>query len=415
MDGSVYFWIVIGIYVGHFGLHLVTEVLNVSKISPDLPTEFDSYFDTEKYKTSQQYLKENTRLSLFEASLSMVVLLPFIVLGGFNWVDLWVRQFDVGPIVTGLIFFGVLGFLGRLMSLPFTVYHTFGIEKKYGFNKTTIKTFVLDRVKGFILLLILGVPVASLILWFFGRGDDLAWVWCWLFLTAFQLVMSIIAPVLIMPIFNKFDSLEDGELRQGIESYAKGQDFDLSGVFRMDGSKRSTKSNAFFTGIGRFRRIVLFDTLIENHTAGEVVAVIAHEMGHYKKKHIYKSMFMSFLSSGFMLFVLSLFIENPGLFAAFKMETLSVYASFVFFSFLYTPIDLVTGVASNIFSRKHEFEADEYAVTTGNDSTDMVNALKKLSVDNLSNLKPHPLKVFLEYSHPPVLKRIHAIESLSSK
>jgi len=412
---TIYLALVLGFYIGGFLLRLLIDLLNLSHVSPVLPTAFKDVFDDAKYRKSQKYLKENTRFSLIDETFSVVVMLPFILLGGFNFVDLWARGFGLGSIWTGLIFFGGLGVLSKVLGIPFSIYHTFGIEKKYGFNKTTVGTFVLDRVKGILLTIIIGAPVLAAVLWIFESLGGSAWIWCWGFLVVFQLVMGVLAPVLIMPLFNKFDPLEDGELKTEINAYAEVQKFSLKGIYKMDGSKRSSKSNAFFTGFGSFRRIVLFDTLIKNHTVPELVAVIAHEMGHNKKKHIVKGYILSSLTSGLMLFVLSLFMNNPGLFGAFKMDNLSIYASFVFFGFLYFPIELGVGIFSNVLSRKHEYEADAYAASTTGSHSHMISALKKLSSDNLSNLTPHPFKVFMQYSHPPVLKRIEALENAQPK
>ncbi|MDD4183191.1 MAG: M48 family metallopeptidase, partial [Candidatus Omnitrophica bacterium] len=240
-----------------------------------------------------------------------------------------------------------------------------------------------------------------------------AWVYCWIAVTGFQLFLLFIAPVVIMPLFNKYTPLENGELKSAIENYAKEQKFALAGVFKMDASRRSTKSNAFFTGFGKFRRIALFDTLIQKHTVDELVSVLAHEIGHYKKKHFVKGIILSVITTGIMFFILSFFINNQGLFGAFKMQSLSIYASLIFFGFLYSPINLFISIFSNIISRKHEYEADAFAITTYKKPESFIIALKKLTVDNLSNLTPHPLKVFLDYSHPPVLKRIEAIRKIA--
>ena len=299
--------------------------------------------------------------------------------------------------------------LYQLINIPFSVFHTFVIEEKYGFNKTTVKTFILDIIKGIILGVVIGGIAFSAIVWFFIKARTMAWIYCWGALTLFGLFLRFIAPVVIMPIFNKFIPLEDGELKTTLKNYANEQNFKMKGVFKIDGSRRSTKSNAFFTGFGRFRRIALFDTLIEKHTTDELVSVLAHEIGHYKKKHIIKSMIMSIVTTGLMFYILSLFLNNEGLFNAFKMENISVYASLVFFGFLYTPINMIFSVIGSVISRRHEYEADRFALTTYKKPEASINALKKLSMDNLSNLTPHPLKVFLDYSHPPVLQRIKAI------
>ncbi|RUM89316.1 MAG: M48 family peptidase, partial [Thermodesulfatator sp.] len=290
---------------------------------------------------------------------------------------------------------------------------TFVIEEKFGFNRTTVRTFISDFLKGLTLTAIIGGLIFAGVIWFFETMGTWAWLYCWMALGMFQIMLLFVAPVLIMPIFNKFEPLEDGELKKSILDYARKENFKMQGVFKMDGSKRSTKSNAFFTGFGRFKRIVLFDTLIARHTVEELTAIIAHEMGHYKLKHILKGIIRSILMSGFTLWLLSLFMGNQGLFEAFGMDHISVYASLVFFGFLYAPIGMATGIIDKAISRKYEFQADAYAVRTYGHPEALITALKKLSVDNLSNLTPHPFMVFLEYSHPPVLERIRAIRRLA--
>jgi STE24 endopeptidase len=384
-------------------------------VSTEVPAEFKGYYDAEKYRKSQNYLKENTGFGIFVDTIQTVVTIAFVIFGGFNLVDRIAISLGQGTIITGLIFAGILIFASKILSLPFSIYNTFVIEEKYGFNKTTPQTYLLDIIKSLILTALLGGVVFAAVLWFFEKTGDLAWIYCWVVITLFQIFFMFIAPVVIMPIFNKFVPLEEGELRTAIENYAKEQNFKMKGIFKMDGSKRSSKSNAFFTGFGRSRRIVLFDTLIERHSVNELVSILAHEMGHYKKKHIIRAIVRSIIVMGLTLFLLSLFIENERLFAAFKMEHLSVYASLFFFGFLYTPIAMLIGIGENIISRKNEYEADAFAVKTYGDADAMINGLKKLSVDNLSNLTPHPLKVFLDYSHPPVLERINAIRRLSAE
>ncbi len=405
--------LILGILVGAYFLDLVVDTLNIRHANTGLPGEFEGYYDESEYKRSQEYLKENTRLGIIRDSIITPLTIIFILLGGFNIVDQFARSFGLGSIATGLVFIGTLIFASHLLMIPFSIYDTFIIEEKYGFNKTTPGTFVLDILKTWLLALLIGGLTLYAVLWFFEKAGSLAWFYCWIAVTFFQLLIMFVAPVLIMPMFNKFVPLEDGELRKAIEDYAKKQGFKIKGVFTMDGSKRSTKSNAFFTGIGRFRRIVLFDTLVERHTVDELVSILAHEMGHYKEGHVLKSFFISVLTSGLMFFILSLFINNKDLFAAFKMEQTSIYASLLFFGFLYAPIEMSLSVLGNILSRKHEYDADAYSVLTYRRPASMISALKKLSVENLSNLTPHPLKVFLSFSHPPVLERIRAIKKVS--
>lgn len=395
--------------LGGFLFSLTIELLNLKNLKTEVPPEFQNFYDAEKYKKSQEYLKTNTLYGLLQSGISTLLLILFIALGGFNEVDLIVRSISFDPIIQGLIYIGALSFLSYLVSLPFQIYDTFVIEEKFGFNKTTPKTFAMDQIKGLLMGAILGGIVLSVILWFFESFKN-AWFWVFLFVVGFQLFMMFIAPVTIMPLFNKFTPLEDGELKNEIESFARKENFKLSGLFKMDGSKRSTKANAYFTGFGRFRRIVLFDTLISKHTKEELIAVLAHEIGHYKEKHIFRQLIVSILSTGLTFFVFSLVMENPNLFNAFDMQNISIYASFVFFGIFYAPISALFSLYSLYLSRKYEFEADDYAKRTYGHPKALSNALKKLSVDSLSNLNPHPLKVFFEYTHPPVLERVKSLE-----
>ncbi len=407
MNGYLIFILIV--IIGTYLLELIIELLNLKHISPELPAEFKDTYDEERYKKSQYYLRDNTVSGLVNKTFFTLVSLALILFGGFNFIDQLARSFSFGPIITGLIFTGILVIILQVLDIPFDLYDTFVIENRYGFNKTTLKTYILDMIKGALLGVILGGIVFVCILWFFDKFPVWAWLYSWIALTAFQLFISFIAPVVIMPIFNKFVPLDNEELVHAVKEYADSQNFKMKGLFKMDGSKRSTKSNAYFTGFGRFRRIVLFDTLIEKHTIDELVSILAHEMGHYKKNHILKTIIITILTTGVMFFLLSLFINNPGLFRAFSMENISIYASLVFFGFIYAPVSEIISILANCLSRKHEYEADAYAVKTGNKPESMISALKKLSVDNLSNLSPHPAMVFLKYSHPPVLKRIEEI------
>ncbi len=411
MNGYLFFILAV-IFVSYI-LDLIIELLNLKNLSPQLPDEFKGHYDDERYKKSQLYTRENTITGLINKTFFEIIVIIFILAGGFNYVDKIARGYGFGEIITGLIFTGILIFSFQLLELPFDIYDTFVIENKYGFNKTTVKTYLLDMVKSIILATVIGGLIFSCILWFFGKFENWAWLFCWIAIIVFQMFLNFIAPVVIMPLFNKFIPLENGELKNSVESYARSQNFKMKGLFKMDGSKRSTKSNAYFTGFGKFRRIVLFDTLIEKHTIEELVSILAHEMGHFKMKHIYKNMFIGTITTGFLFFLLSFFINNEGLFTAFKMEKTSIYASLVFFGFLYSPVMEIISLFGNCMSRRHEYEADAYAVKTGNNAEAMISALKKLSADNLSNLTPHPFMVFLKYTHPPVLKRIEKIREIS--
>ncbi|HEB69251.1 MAG TPA: M48 family peptidase [Desulfobulbus sp.] len=392
-------------------LDLAISLLTLRSLQPVLPEEFSGIYDAGEYARSQEYTRVNLRFSLVQDTIMLPLTIAFILLGGFNLLDLWARSFGFSSIPTGLLFTGLLLLLSGLVHLPFSVYSTFVIENRFGLNRTTVKTFVFDILKTIVLVVLLGGPILALILWFFEQGGGLAWLYCWLLVVGFTIIMQFLAPVVIMPLFNRFTPLADGELKKAVTEYAHRQNFALQGIYTMDGSKRSNRLNAFFTGFGRFRRIVFFDTLMEKLTVDELVVILAHEMGHFKKKHILKMMVATILQTGLMFFILSLFIQNPGLFAAFGMEHISIYAGLVFFGFLYAPISTLLSVVGNVFSRKYEYQADRYAVGTTGKGPDLITGLKKLCRANLSNLTPHPLQVFLQYSHPPVLRRIEAIRA----
>ncbi len=408
-----YLLFVLAVLILGYLLDLVVAILELRSLEPELPPEFRDVYSSEKYLQSQQYARVNTWFSLVQETFMLLVVITFILAGGFNRIDLVARSFGQGPIITGLLFTGLLALLSTVINLPFSLYSTFVIEERFGFNTTTLKTFVLDLVKAVILAVCIGGPLLAGVLWFFQAAGEEAWLYCWLAVTVFVLVFQFLAPVLIMPLFNKFTPLEDGDLKKSITNYARAQHFAMKGIYTMDGSKRSTRLNAFFTGFGRFRRIVFFDTLVDKLNTEEIVAVLAHEMGHFKLRHIFKMMAASILQMGIMFFILSRFLNNEQLFAAFGMEHISIYGSLFFFGFLYAPVSSLLSIFFNLFSRKHEYEADAWAVTSTENKGALITGLKKLSVHNLSNLTPHPFNVFLNYSHPPILQRIRAIRELS--
>ena len=392
-----------------FILNLVADGLNLKHLKTELPQTFQGIYNSDHYLKSQQYLKVNTQFGWVTSAFNLIVILVFWFAKGFPLLDQWVRFWELGPVLTGLIYMGILMLFKAVLSLPFNLYATFVIEERFGFSTTTWKIYFLDLVKGLALALLLGTPLLAAILFFFQYAGTHAWWDCWIGVTLYMLVVQFIAPTWIMPLFNKFSPLEDGELKSAILAYANSINFPLENVYQMDGSRRSTKSNAFFTGFGKHKRIVLFDTLITQHSVSEMVTVLAHEMGHYKKKHIRQSLILGILQTGLMLFLLSHFITYEGLFDAFYMPQQSVYAGMIFFAMLYTPIGFFVGIFMQVLSRKNEIAADQFAAETTKDPLSMVTALKKLSVHNLSNLTPHPFYVFLNYSHPPVLKRIRML------
>ncbi|MFZ1202518.1 MAG: M48 family metallopeptidase [Desulfobacterales bacterium] len=390
-------------------LNTVADILNLQTLRPDLPPEFQDLYDEARYQRSQQYLKVNTRFGWVVSAVNLLVLLIFWFGGGFALLDQWLRAWNLGPVPTGMAFIGTLSLLAGAVSLPFSIYHTFEIEERFGFNRSSRATFITDKIKALGLALLLGAPLLAGVLAFFEYAGSMAWLYCWAAVTIYMLVVQFVAPTWIMPLFNRFSPLDDGPLKQAIVVYARSIDFPLENIYVMDGSRRSSKSNAFFTGFGRHRRIVLFDTLIKNHGQEELVAVLAHEMGHYKQKHIQKSLLLAIAQSGLMFFLLSLLISNPALAAAFDVPQPSVYAGLVFFVLLYTPLDLVAGIFMQMLSRRNEFAADRFAVDTTREPAAMAVALKKLAVHNLTNLAPHRLYVMLNYSHPPVMERLQAI------
>jgi STE24 endopeptidase len=406
---NIYAVIILFTILFSYFLDLVADILNLKALRPDLPEEFQDVYDAEVYRKSQEYERVTTRFGFVTSTFGLIVTLVFWFAGGFNYLDQIVRSWGQHQIVTGLVYIAILVLLKTLLALPFRVYSTFVIEEHFGFNKTTPLTFVTDLLKGLGLSVVIGGPLLAGVFAFFEYAGVYAWLYCWIVVTIVMIFLQFIAPTWIMPWFNKFTPLEEGELRESILSYAEAVKFPVENVFVMDGSRRSTKSNAFFTGFGKHKRIALFDTLIEKHSIAELVSVLAHEIGHYKKKHILQGMIINIVHTGVMFFLLSIFISHEGLFDAFYMEQASIYAGLIFFGMLYTPIELLLSIFMQILSRKNEYEADRFAAETTENPETIVNGLKKLAKDHLSNLTPHSFYVFLNYSHPPMLERIQAI------
>jgi len=393
-------------------VNILADHLNLKGLQNNVPRPFQDVYDADQYQKSQDYLRVNTRFGWISSVFNLIVLLLFWFLGGFQAMDSWVRSFDMGPVLTGLIYMGALMLIYTLLAQPFSVYATFVIEERFGFNQTTCKTYILDRFKGLAIGLLLGTPLLAGILMFFNYAGKFAWLYCWIAAVVYMLVVQYVAPTWIMPIFNKFKPLASGELKTAIMSYAASINFPLKQIYIMDGSKRSSKSNAFFTGFGKNKRIVLFDTLVDQHSVPELVAVLAHEMGHYKKKHILQNLVVGLVHTGLMFYLLSFVISYRSLFDAFYMQHISVYAGLIFFGMLIAPFNFFVGLLSQMRSRHNEFQADRFSVETTANPSAMIDALKKLSVHNLTNLQPHPFYVFLNYSHPPVLNRIEAIQNI---
>ena len=406
--------VILAALICEYILGAVSGLLSSRSFGATVPVEFAGVFKDEEYARARRYGATRYRFGLVRGTFDLAVLLAFWFAGGFAWLDTVARGLGHGPVVTGLTYIGALLLANTLFQLPFRAWSTFVIEARYGFNRTTVGTFTADLLKGAALTVLLGGPLLAVVLAFFEAAGPPGWVWCWLAVTAFMLAVQFIGPTWIMPLFNTFTPLDDGELHAAVLRYARSAGFPLEGIFVVDGSRRSSKPNAFFTGFGKHKRVGLFDTLVEKYSVTELVAVVAHEIGHYKKRHVWLRSALSIGHVGAMLWILSLFLGQEGLFAAFYLEKPSVYAGLLFFSLLFRPVELVLSVLVHVLSRRHEFEADRFAAETTGSGAPLVSALKKLSAENLSNLTPHPLDVFLHYSHPPVLRRIDALQRLSA-
>lgn len=403
------FWIIIAIILFDFIFEKVLDYLNSKSMKETLPDEMKGIYDAEKYTKSQQYEKVNSRFTLVTSTFSLVLILAMLFGGGFGLLDQWVKSISENIYLQTLVFFGTLGLIFDLISLPFQVYGTFVIEEKFGFNKTTPLTFVTDKLKGWLLSIVLGGGILMFILWAWLSTGNWFWVIVLGGMSFFMIFMAMFYTRLIVPLFNKQTPLEEGDLRTAIDDFSRKAGFKLDNIFVIDGSKRSTKANAYFSGIGSKKRIVLYDTLINDLETEEIVAVLAHEVGHYKKKHVPKGMAMSIIQSALMIFLLSLAVGLPVLSQAIGAEEASFYMGLVAFGLLFSPISFVTGIFSNIQSRKFEYQADNFAKQYGFGEK-LINSLIKLSVKNLSNLTPNRAYVFFHYSHPTLLQRKRRIE-----
>ena len=412
------FIIIVSVILIEFIADKILDFLNLKNLSPELPKGAEGIYDAEKYKKSQEYYKVNHNFLTLTGSISLITILLMLFLNGFAFADSFVMQYTQNSIVMALLFFGILGFASDLLGTPFSIYKIFVIEKKFDFNKTTIKTFIADKLKGYFLALIIGGGLLSLIVWIYDSTGEYFWLFAWVVISLFSTFMTMFYTSLIVPLFNKLTPLPEGELRTAIEMYCKKVGFKLNNLFVIDGSKRSAKANAYFSGLGAKKTIVLFDTLIEKHTTEELVAVLAHEVGHCKKKHTLMVTMQEILQMGVMLFIMSFFLGNPMLSEALGIirDTKSCVSTFhvdiLVFGILYSPLSEILGIISNIISRKCEFQADAYAKKTYSGDA-LQSALKKLSVNNLSNLKPHPAYVFVHYSHPPLLERLKALKKIT--
>jgi STE24 endopeptidase len=396
-------------------LEFIATLLNLKTFPSSSPPELDGLMDQEKLDKARSYLGVNARFGIIQSIFSLLILVGFWFAQGFPFLDNLVRSFSDNEIISGMLFLALI-FIGQnLISLPFDWHETFGIEEKFGFNKSTPKTFIVDRIKGLFLATVIGLPIIAGILWIFQAVPN-AWIWAWAFVTAIQLLLTYLAPTFILPLFNKFTPMPEGELRTKIEELGTSCGFPLEGVFVIDGSKRSTKANAYFTGFGKHKKIALFDTLIDKSTTPEILAILAHEIGHFKLGHIKQRMFVGILQMALIFFLIGLATDKNGAFArllhdAFFVNQISTHTGLVFFMILLEPASKFLSVLANAWSRKHEFEADAYASKSTGTPEALATALKKLSSDHLSHPAPHKLRVILDYSHPPLLQRLRALGS----
>jgi STE24 endopeptidase len=410
MEPATILYIIIAITAISYLFDQALEYLNLKAQRANIPHEIADFYDHDKYVKSLQYHRELTNFSFLTSAFSFVLSLVILISGGFGWFDSLLRNYVESEIVLALTFFGVLMLASDILTTPFQLYSTFVIEEKYGFNKTTVKTFIVDKVKGYFLAALIGAPLLGLLIYLILFLGSSFWIWFALIAAAFVLIMNMFYTSLILPLFNRLTPLQDGPLKSAIEEFSVKVKFPLDSIYVIDGSKRSSKANAFFSGMGKKKKIVLYDTLIEKHTIDELVAVLAHEVGHFKKKHIVWGMCFSVIQIFFTMFILSLMVYNENLSLALGAERLVIHINLIAFTILFTPISGITGLFMSMYSRKNEFEADAYARETFSGAA-LAQALKRLSVDSLSNLYPHPLYVFFHYSHPPLLKRLEAIDN----
>lgn len=410
MTPTLLFYIIIGILVLKFIFDKILNSLNAKHFNDELPDEIKDVYDTEDYKKSQSYKSTNYRFGILTSTFSIIITLLFFAFDGFEFVDNIARSYSSNPIIIALVFFGIIMIGSDFISTPFSYYKTFVIEEKFGFNKTTLKTFIFDKIKGWLMMAILGGGILALIIWFYQVTGKHFWLYAWALVTVFTIFMNMFYARLIVPLFNKQTPLEEGSLRDKISDYARSVGFSLNKIFVIDGSKRSTKANAYFSGFGSEKRVTLFDTLINDLEEDEIVSVLAHEVGHYKKKHIIFNLIASILLTGLTLFILSIFVSKPILSEALGVSIPSFHIGLIAFGLLYSPISEITGLVMNHFSRKFEYQADNYAKNTYK-AEPLINGLKKLSKNSLSNLTPHKAYVFMHYSHPTLLQRIRSLNS----
>ena len=404
------YWTIIVIVVAEFAFDCVLRYLNVKASKQPIPKELEGIYDEETYKKQQAYSGERRRISLIGSVLSTCVTLSIFAFGGFALFDGWVRNITYSPVLMAILFMLIFNVIGIVIDIPFSYYSTFVIEEKYGFNKSTKRLFWIDLLKSTLLSIVITSIIIGVVVWIYGMIPEWFWLAAWAVTSCFQLFMQYIYTDLIVPIFNKLTPLADGELRDAIETFAKKVDFKLENIYVQDSSKRSTHGNAYFSGFGKRKKVVLYDTLIEQLTTEQIVAVLAHEIGHQANGHIVKGTILGLASNLFTLWLFSLVIDSRDIAMAAGCYQPSFHINIMVFSMLYTPISLVTGMLMAVLSRRHEWEADEFARTNGLGKA-VSEALKAMSKHSLANLTPHPLVVFMEYSHPTLLDRVRHLEA----
>jgi STE24 endopeptidase len=413
MDGSLLPAVLSALLFGFWLLELASTLLNLSAFPPHTPAAPAGTTEAAELDRTREYHIAHSKAGLLQSAATLGALLAFWHAGGFPWLDQWCRSITHGPVSAGLLFLSVLFLAGQTLSLPFDIHDTFVIENRFGFNRSTPRTFVLDRIRILALAAALGLPLTAAVLWILTHVPH-AWLWAWLLMVVFQIAMVSLAPTLILPLFNRFSPMPEGSLKKGIESLARRCGFPLQGVFVIDGSKRSTKANAFFTGIGRHKRIALYDTLMEKCSEPELLAILAHEIGHFRKGHVRKALALSIIHTGLLCFVLGL-VTDPtsplarALAAAFGWETVSAHAGLTVFAILLGPVSVLAGIATNAWSRRNEYEADSYAAEATGGAQALASALGKLHADHLAHPCPAQCKVWLDYSHPPLPQRLAAL------
>jgi STE24 endopeptidase len=405
-------WLVLGALVGYYLLDSFAKLLNLWSLNTQIPNEFLDVYDANRYRRSQEYTRSNTWFDLVVATIELAALLTFWFLGGFEALDQFIRGFHLPSVLNGMLYLGILCVGREALMLPFAIYHTFVIEQRYGFNRTTVATFIADRLKEWFISGLLMAGFAFIVLNLFEIFGLRAWIIGWICTATISLILVYIAPTVILPLFFKFSPVPAGPLRDQVTEFTLRQRFPIRELLVIDGSRRSSKANAFFTGFGSNKRIALYDTLIKSHTVPELLAVLAHEVGHYKKHHIVRHLIFGQFNLLLLFLGASFCISRPELFETFGVSTRSYYVGLALYLVSIRPLAVLFGIVVNYWSRRDEFEADRFAAETLGDPNPLIQALKRLSKDSLSNLTPHPLLVSLHFTHPPVLARVLALKAV---